>query len=374
MTDIKAPECYVNEFGVTGKVGEHIKKFGNRIMIIGGKTALRETQENITNSLLQNDVMYHIYEFTGYPTLEKANEYAEQARKKHIEVLVAVGGGKVCDVTKTAGDIAGIPVITIPTISATCASWAAVSVLYTEEGDFHRFYQNRYTPRLIIVDPEVLIQAPERYLKAGIIDTYAKWYELAPGLKGRQDTLVMQISSFGARLAFDILDDNAEKAIEAVRKKQVDEAFLQTIDAIIFLAGYVGTFVGARAYSGFAHPFYHSSRRISESRKMLHGELVSYGILAQLVMEGKSEESMEETIRKFDRLDVAFTLQDLGLDDDQGNKLPVIAERTLKEFGGFTKLGFGYTSDEICRALLKADEQVRTYRKNKSLEDGYERK
>lgn len=363
MTNIKAPEFYINESGVINRVGDYIKQYGNRVLIIGGKIALYETQEKLTNSLLQNEIPYTISEFTGYPTLDKANSYAAQAMKENIDVLVAIGGGKVCDVTKAAGDIAGISVITIPTISATCASWAAVSVLYTEEGDFERFYQNKYTPRLIIVDPEVLVKAPERYIKAGIIDTYAKWYELAPGLKGRQDALVMQISSFGARLAFDILDENAEKAIEATRKKEVNEAFCDTIDAIIFLAGYVGTFVGARAYSGFAHPFYHSSRRIKESRKMLHGELVSYGILTQLVMEGKSEESMADTIHKFDAFDVAFTLKDLGLDEQKNENLKVIANRTLEEFGGFTKLGFGHTVDEICSALLKTDELVWTYRK-----------
>lgn len=366
MTNIKAPEFYINEAGVINRVGDYIKQYGNRAFIIGGKTALHETKEKLSDSLLQNEISYTIDEFTGYPTLARAESYAAQAKKENIDVFVAIGGGKVCDVGKAAGDMAGIPVITIPTISATCASWAAVSVLYTEEGDFDRFYQNKYTPRFIIVDPEILVKAPERYIKAGIIDTYAKWYELAPGLKGRQDALVMQISAFGARLAFDILDDNAAKAIEAVRKKEVNEAFCSTVDAIIFLAGYVGTFVGARAYSGFAHPFYHSSRRIKESRKMLHGELVAYGILTQLVLEKKSEEYMADTIHKFEAYDVAFTLKDLGLDESQDENLRIIANRSLEEFGGFTKLGFGHTADEICSALLKADELVRTYRKEQS--------
>lgn len=362
MTEIKAPECYINESGVISKVGDYIKKYGNHVLLIGGKTALSETKEKITSSLLHHEIQFNINEFIGYPTLDKAKAYAKWAKEENIDVLVAIGGGKVCDVTKTAGDIAGIPVITIPTIGATCASWAAVSVLYTEEGDFDQFYQNRYTPKLIIVDPEVLIKAPERYIKAGIVDTYAKWYELAPGLKGRQDPLVMQISAFGAKLAFDVLDDNAAKAIEATRKKQVDEAFINTIDAIIFLAGYVGTYVGARAYSGFAHPFYHSSRRIKDSRKMLHGELVSYGILAQLVLEGKSEEFLAETIHKFEEFNVAFTLKDLGLDNNQSENLYVIADRTLKEFGGFTKLGLSSDVNEICSALIKTDELVKKHR------------
>lgn len=375
MVNIKAPETYVNEPGSIKTAGSLIKVFGTKVLVIGGEHALVAAGEAFTKSLEENQITFQTEVFKGYPTIEKAKIYAELAQKKGIEVIVAVGGGKVCDVSKAAADLAGLPVITIPTVLATCAAWASVSVIYTEEGDFKTFHPNRFTPRVILADPEILVKAPERYLKAGIVDTYAKWYELAPGLKGRKDTLPMQLSSYGAKLAFDILDDHYEQAIEAVREGVVSDSFVQVLDAVIFLAGYVGTFVGARAYSGFAHPFYHSSRRIATSRKSLHGELVAYGILAQLVLEKKSEAEIALTIQKFEKFDEAFTLEELGLEssglsDNERKKkkeegLKIIAQRTIDEFGGFTKLGFGFTVEEIYEGLVKADELVRKYRKIK---------
>lgn len=369
MTNIKAPEEYVNEAGAIKKAGKYIKLYGKNVLIISGHRAFEAIKDDLVKSLEENQIEYHIEKFTGYPTYEKARCYAEHAKKAGVDVLVGAGGGKVCDVTKAAGDLASLPVITIPTISATCACWAAVSVIYTDEGDFERFYQNRYTPRQIIVDPEVLVKAPERYLKSGIVDTYAKWYELAPGLKGREDTLVLQLSSFGAKLAYDILDDNYEGALKAVREGLVNSNFIDTVDAIFFLAGYVGTFVGARAYSGFAHPFYHSSRCIRESRKSLHGELVAYGILSQLVLEKKSEEEIASVIEKFEKIDQAYTLKDLGLDGNREENLNVIAKRTLDEFGGFTKLGFGNSVSEIYDGLKKTEILVEKYRKKGSPRD-----
>lgn len=373
MVNIKAPETYVNEPGSIRTAGSLISVFGTKALVIGGEQALMAVGEAFTKSLEESQITFQTEVFQGYPTIEKAKLYAVLAQKDGIEVIVAVGGGKVCDVSKAAADFAGLPVITVPTVLATCAAWASVSVIYTEEGDFQTFHPNRFTPRVILADPEILIKAPERYLKAGIVDTYAKWYELAPGLKGREDTLPMQLSSYGAKLAFDILDDHYEQAIDAVRKGKVNDSFVQVIDSVIFLAGYVGTFVGARAYSGFAHPFYHSSRRIAASRKSLHGELVAYGILAQLVLEKKPEEEIAEVIRKFAQFDEAFTLEDLGLEDvtleaeelkaKKEEGLKIIAQRTLDEFGGFTKLGFGYTVEEIYEGLTKADELVRKYKR-----------
>ena len=78
-------------------------------------------------------------------------------------------------------------------------------------------------------------------------------------------------------------------------------------------------------------------------------------------------------IRKFAQFDEAFTLEDLGLEDvtleaeelkaKKEEGLKIIAQRTLDEFGGFTKLGFGYTVEEIYEGLTKADELVRKYKR-----------
>ncbi|MDO4623522.1 MAG: iron-containing alcohol dehydrogenase family protein [Eubacteriales bacterium] len=362
MADIKTPEKYVGKEGIIKEAGSYIARYGKKALIVGSKTARQVAEQDLVQSLEEQGIRYEVQEFSGYPSIARAEVYAARAKEIGAEVLIALGGGKVMDVVKVAGSLSDIPVVTIPTIAATCASWAAVSIIYTEEGDFEQFYNNRYTPRLILVDYAVIAKAPERYIKAGIVDTYAKWFELAPAITGEEDELVDQLSYFGSKLAYEILDENTEKALEAVRSGQVTKEVTKVIDAIIFLTGYVGSFVGNKAFAGFAHPFYHSSRRIAASRKSLHGELVSYGILTQLVLENKPEETIGETIQKFASFDEAFTLEDLGLADNPQEDLAVIANRTFDEFGSFTGLGIGEKVEDIIAALFKTDELVKKWR------------
>jgi len=362
MLDIRTPEQYINEAGSIKKAGEYIAKYGNNAFIIASPKALAAVSDDLLESLKENSISYEVIPFSGYPTLEKANVYAEIAKNAKKNVVIAVGGGKVQDVSKAIGDLAGIPVIAIPTIAATCASWAAVSIIYNDEGDFEQVHLNRFTPRLIIADPEIILNAPERYIKAGIVDTFAKWYETIPGVTGKDDPLSLQISVNGAKIALDLLNEKGLKAVEDSRNGVVSKEGIDTIDAIIYLAGFVGSFIGERAYAGFAHPFYHASRRIPSTRHILHGELVAYGLITQLILEGKPEQEVFDIIKKFDQFDVAFTLEDIGLAEDTKNKLTAIATRILKEFPGYTAFGFGTTVDQIVAGLYKADQYIRKYK------------
>lgn len=364
MLSIKSPQEYVNEPGVIKKAGEYLHKFGNNALIITGEKSLAAVGNYLLPDLEEKKIYYDVIHFTGYPTLEKAKAYANIAENSNKTVIIAVGGGKIQDVSKAAGSFSGLPVVAIPTIAATCASWAAVSVIYTEEGDFEQYFLNEHSPRLIISDPEIIANAPERYIKAGIVDTIAKWYETVPGITGVNDSLSLQISVHGAKLALDLLEQKGLKAIEENRNGIIGKNAVDTIDAIIYLAGFVGSFIGEKAYSGFAHPFYHASRRIASTRHMLHGELVAFGLITQLILENKPDEQIKNVIKEFSQYDVAFTLADLGLEEDSENKLQIIAERILAEFPGYTKFGFGTTVESIVAAFRKADGYVKQYKVN----------
>lgn len=362
MLQIKSPEVYINEENAIKNAGEYIEVYGKKALIIWSKTAKEKVGEDLVLSLQKVQIESNTILFSGFPTISKIKEYAKEAIDKQYDVIIAVGGGRVQDTSKATGTFANLPVVAIPTIAATCASWAAVSIIYNDEGDFEEFIINKNSPKLLIVDSNIISAAPIRYLKAGIVDTMAKWYETVPGITGENDEFSLQVSVNGAKIAFDFLNKEGLDVVAKSESNIVDKNVIKTIDSIIYLAGFVGSFVGEKAYSGFAHPFYHASRRIKETHHRLHGEMVAFGLITQLVLEKKEEKVIANTIHQFSKLDVAFTLEDLGLLENSKEKLTVIAKRILNEFPGYTKFGFGTTVEEIVDGFYKADEFVKKYR------------
>ena len=363
MIHIKTPELYISEPGAIDLLGTSVKKYGRTVLLVWSETARRVTENDVHKSLEAENITYTEYLFHGYPTLDTANEITDLALENRVELLIAAGGGRVLDVTKAAGDIAGIPVAAVPTIAATCAAWAAVSIMYTKEGNFDHFRANEHAPKIILADTTILAQAPVRYLKAGIVDTLAKWYETSVGYEEATSEFAYVNSVRGARLAYDFLNKEAVAVVRNVESGKIDQNTKKTVDAILFLAGNVGSYVGEKAYSGFAHPFYHSSRIIPETRSTLHGEIVAFGLIMQAVLEKKEEAELIGLIEQFDELDVAFTLEDIGLGENTDRDLKIISDRIYEVFPELQLIQENKEETAITDAAYLADEYVKKYRK-----------
>lgn len=363
MLYIKTPELYISEADAITSLGKHMKKETKRALLVWSATAKKVTQETIIESLGTQGIMYLEYIFTGYPTLETALDIAKEARKNEVDTLIAVGGGRVIDATKAAGDLVKLSVVAVPTIAATCAAWAALSVMYTKEGNFDHFRQNEHSPQIVIADTNILAKAPSRYIKAGVVDTLAKWYETRVGFDPKTSDFSHINSVQGAKLGYDYLSKHAVNVIADAEKGIVNEDTKKTVDAILFLAGNVGSYIGEKAYSGFAHPFYHASRILKETRKTLHGEIVAFGLIMQAVLEKKSEEEIKAIIRSFSELDVAFTLDEIGIEKDQKDSLQIIQTRMDEVFPNLLLFKENTTKNAIVKAALQADEYVKRVRK-----------
>lgn len=355
MSLIETPYEYVNEPNIISKSGIYVKKLGTNALIIGGKTALSITQKDIIQSFKENNIEFYLKEFTGYPSKKIIAEFAEFGEEEKIDVVVGVGGGRVLDTTKAVGNRLGIPIVAIPTIAATCASWAAVSIIYDDEGTQVDFFDAQKSPNLILADTKILAEAPDRYLKAGIIDTIAKWYETEPNLKYNSDSLQLKIQVQIAKLAFDVLKETSFKYFEAKIRNNDLKDFKQIVDSIILLAGLVNSIKSKEFYGGLAHPFYNSSTKIAETRNKLHGEKVAFGILTQLVLEGKAREELIKTFNLFKRFNAPITLKEIGIENEIDKKVNLIAEDILKKIVFYKGINYELTSDLIKGAIFEAD-------------------
>lgn len=355
MSLIQTPYEYINEPDIIKKAGVYTKEWGSNALIIGGKTALSITQKDITQSFEENNIKYHIKEFTGYPTKKIISDFAKYGEEKKVDVIVGIGGGRAIDTAKAVGNNLNIPIVAVPTIAATCASWAAVSVIYDEYGSQVDYLNSKHSANTILADTKILANAPDKYLKAGIVDTLAKWYETQPNLKNNSDNLKLKLQIQVAKLAYDNLIETSNRYFKSKDRKENLNDFKQIVDSIILLAGLVGSIKSDEFNGGLAHPFYSGSTQIPETRHKLHGEKVAFGILTQLILEEKSREELIEVFNLFKKFNTPITLKEIGIIDEIEKKVNLIAEDVFKHSKFYKGINYKLTSDIIKNAIFKAD-------------------
>ncbi len=355
ITNAKLPDIYISAPGVIHDAGKHIKKYGKKLLIIGSSTALSKTKEILKEVFDKEGLQYEFEEFSGYPTEKQFQHYADRAKEIRADVLVGVGGGRVLDTTKAAGDILSLPVVSIPTIAATCAAWAAVTIVYNDQGAVTGARNNAHTPRAIIADTSIILDAPARYIHAGIIDTLAKWYETAPNLSYAPDDITLQVKSSVAEIAYKTLTTDFEEALSDIEAHKVTEKTQTIVDAIIYLAGLVGSLNGVNFYGGAAHTFYNEVTSISETRDYLHGERVSFGLLLQFVLEKWSREKYEAELPFFAKLKQPLRLKDIGITEHIDRSVKTLGDKIASGLDFAWFLPEKYTPEQVTAAILEAD-------------------
>ncbi|MHB8064020.1 MAG: iron-containing alcohol dehydrogenase family protein [Ruminiclostridium sp.] len=356
MIWIKTPERYLNEPGALKKSGEAIAQIGKNFFIIGGKTALSTVREELFESLKQAGLQFETFETQGYCSVKAIEKFTSLAVQSKADAIIGVGGGSVLDLAKVVGQNAGIPLVTVPTIAATCAAWSALTVVYTENGAYSHYIQLSSAPRLVIADTRVLAEAPARYLRAGIADTLVKWYENAPHELEDQYDISLRIGLQTAKLALDILYQNAEHAIKDANEKIASRTIMEVIDAIIILAGLVGSITTGHYRASIAHPLHDSFTKVTDTHHSLHGEIVNFGLIVQFVLEGKSTQDIKNLLTLLNKLDLPVTLEQLGISNSLKETASKIARNIAIPQEALDKLNFKVNTSLITQAILTADQ------------------
>lgn len=355
MVQIKNPQQYINAPGSLQEAGKYISELGkHNVLVIAGPQTREAIGSILHESLKKRQIAYQDIVFTGYPTNEQANNLAKIARAENIDLLIAAGGGRAMDVTKAAGDIARLPVLTIPTVLGTCAAWAACSVLYNDEGDYVQCRYNQQAPVIVLADTQLLARSPVRYLKAGIADTYAKWYELRPVINGLQARdASKEIAFYAAELALNTLAEKGHKAVLAQSEGRISKELYDVIDSIIYLAGFVGSISDGDTYIPFAHQFYNSVRGVPASKQRLHGEIVGYGLIVQSLLNEDMIYNVKRLVAQLKEIDNLFTLAELGL--GKAADQAYVAERIVREYEASTILLDKHSPAAIIEAMQLAE-------------------
>ena len=350
-----SPNKYVQGPGILKEAGEHIAHLGSRFFFIGGPTALSIAKDQVSASLDDHSMVHRFEAFSGECTRSGAARLFERAREFETDVVAGMGGGRAIDTAKAVSHELDSALVIIPTVASNDAPCSALSVQYDENHMLDRFLILKKNPDVVLADSRILAEAPTRYFVAGMGDALATWFEALTCTKSGAKNLPGGVSTAAAlnlaRLCYDTLMEYGVSAKMAVDRDAVTPAVERVIEANILLSGLGFESSGLAA----AHGIQAGVHTLEGTEGALHGELVAFGTLSQLVMENVARAEIEKVIGFCNAVELPVTLRQLGVSDTSPENLIRAAEVACMEGLPTHNSSFKIDPDLVLGAIIGAN-------------------
>ena len=322
--------CYCNySIGADAysEVARVCKVYGKRILLIGGRKGLEAGEGRLRAHLEGSGLEIVDTKLYGHDcNYQTIDRLAEQAKAVNADMIFGMGGGKALDTAKGVGARTGLPVFTFPTIAATCAATTALSVVYGEDGNFDSFYFYDRPAYHCFIDLTIIAQAPDKYLQAGMGDTIGKFFECHFSARGDRLEHASALGREISNMCYAPLLEYGEQALTDCRAHRVSTALEQAVLANIVSTGLVSLMVLDDYNCAVAHSVYYGLVLLPGfEEKWLHGNVVSYGVLVQLAVDGDLDEARR--LKAFlQRLQIPTTLHEMDVPVDREYLQAVLTE------------------------------------------------
>lgn len=352
-----APRRYVQGAGVLMDIGKYVAPLGKRALVAWGPNVREIFAEPVAKSFEEHEVELISFPFSGECDRGQIGLGVEKARTENVDVVIGLGGGKAIDLGKAVAMAVEAKFVSAPTIASNDAPTSAATVYYTEEGIMDGWEIWPHNPDLVLVDTQVIVNAPVRWLVSGIGDGLATWFEAEASYKARTPTLAGGVATMSAltlaRLCYDTLMEYGVAAKRDAAKHVVTPAVERVIEANTLLSG-LGFESGGVAS---AHAIGNGLTMLEATMAYSHGEKVAFGLESQLCLD--EDISVEERLKVVDfmvAVGLPVTLEELSLGDITSEELMDLA-KMLCEPGQIThNHTFTVTPFDLYSAMVAANE------------------
>ncbi|MFD4611540.1 MULTISPECIES: iron-containing alcohol dehydrogenase family protein [unclassified Streptomyces] len=292
---------------------ERISHSGRLAVAVSGGSGAR-LRERIAPSL-PGATWYEV----GGGTLDDAVRLAGEMKAGHYDAVVGLGGGKIIDCAKFAAARIGLPLVAVPTNLSHDGLCSPVATLDNDAGRGSYGVPN---PIAVLIDLDVIREAPPRFVRSGIgdaisnISAVADW-ELSHRVTGEK------IDGLAAAMA-----RQAGGAVLRHPGGVGDKDFLQVLAEALVLTGIAMSISGdSRPASGACHEINHGFDLLFPKRAASHGEQCGLGAAFAMYLRGAHEESagMAEVLR---RHELPVLPQDIGFTVDEFVRVVEFAPET----------------------------------------------
>jgi len=347
---VESPSKYIQGPNAVMELGKYAKSLGEKILAVVDGRVMSLMEQRLREAVDGTDFFFEI--FNGECSKEEISRLEKIGRDNDCSVIVGIGGGKTLDTAKAVAYYMSVPVLTVPTTAASNAPVSALSVIYTPDGEFEEYLYLPKNPDIVLVDSRIIAEAPVRFLVAGMGDALAAKFEAEAAYRGTAENISGGFSTVTtlslAQVCFETLLENGYEAKLAVEANAVTPAVEKVIEANILLSGKTGGLAAA-------HSIHNGLTKLEETQNLYHGEKVAFAVIAQMVMEDRALEEIQEVIDFCTSLGLPVTLEQLGLKDAGRDKLRVAAEAACAEKETIHNMPFPVTPEMVLDSLLGAD-------------------
>lgn len=217
-----------------------------------------------------------IVEHVSDNTFAEVDRLIALAKSQDTDVIISIGGGRVLDVGKHTGTKLRINYISIPTAASNDAIASPTAVLKDAEGKSQAMGVNM--PLGVLVDLEVMAQAPANIIAGGIGDLMSNISALKDWKLGRDDK--QEVIDDFAYLLSETSVETLYTPYCSLQKIDVTEPdFLRRLTQGLVLSGISASLAGtSRPFSGGEHEIGHAIDALYPGQGM-HGHLAGYATL-----------------------------------------------------------------------------------------------
>ncbi|VWL84832.1 glycerol dehydrogenase [Oceanivirga miroungae] len=344
---IKSPSKYIQGEGEIRKLKEYSDILSEkRVYILVDKFVYDNYKEDIEFSYKNDLSKCHIEVFTANSTKKEIGIRVNMLKEKDFGVIIGIGGGKITDVAKAISYYSNLPIIIASTVASTDAPCSSLSVLYDENGKFLQYLHLKENPNIVLMDTKIIVNAPARFLVSGMGDALSTYYEAKAcydrGVKNSKVALAL------AKLCLDTIIEKGYLAKLANEKKEISEEFEDVVEANTYLSG-IGFESGGEA---LAHALHNGFTILEEIKGKLHGEIVAFSTIVQMLIENREKEEIDKVIKFCKKVGLPTNFKDLGIENCN---LENVIKKTLED-ETVNNMPFKITKENLLESIIKANE------------------
>ena len=351
------PGRYIQGPGALEEIPDLLKSFNaNNVVVILDEVVNKINGEYLQKTLSKAGIRVNFVLFPGEIMPEVVSQMANQVSNLNADIVLGFGGGKTIDSAKWIAFNCKLPLFILPTIASNDSPTSRLIVIYDE---LHRVSSVDYmvrNPDVVIVDTTIISRAPLRFFVAGLGDALSKKFEAAQCFSNQGKNFFGTPSLATARLladkCYETIIEYGEEAVKQLKQHQSpNEAVERAIEASVLLSGLgfesAGLSLAHALTRGFtAHPII---------TKFLHGEIVAFGSIVQLIAEDRSINEIEAHIKFCCSLGLPVSFKSFGISQLNLLELEDIASKTMNA-PYINNLNPKATNKRIIESILKADE------------------